>query len=152
MSDWSMTRNRYPTAHKAHTCTGCHHTIFPGQTYRRLEGVFDGRWTTWKDCRRCVPWHENVAGAYVRPEDVLDELLENWDDPHRGPDHDCWDGHTVTIYALELRGLRAREAVYQASMVPGVGLTDWTLVARWTPPRVRHKRGQTSAYEEVRGE
>lgn len=152
MSYWTLIRQNEHTARKEHTCSGCHHKILPGQTYTRQEGLSDYRWETWKDCGRCVPWHENVAGSYVRPIDVLEDLEENWDDPNRHPERRCWDGATLTIYGLEVeRYDSTNEAVYQASLIPGTGLTGWTKVARWTPRRIRQHRGQESAYEELTG-
>jgi len=146
VSYWTLTRHTEHTARKEHTCSGCHHTILPGQTYTRLEGLYDGEWTTWKDCGRCVPWHEDVAGAYVRPIDVLEELDENYGDPHRRPKNSAWDGATLTIYGLELVGHKLREVIYQASMVPGVGLTGWVKVARFN--RDHYLPGEVT-YEEL---
>jgi len=60
LSYWTLTRHTEHTARKEHTCSGCHHTILPGQTYTRLEGLYDGEWTTWKDCGRCVPCMEKT--------------------------------------------------------------------------------------------
>lgn len=146
MSYWTLTRHTEHTARKEHTCSGCHHTIRPGQTYTRLEGLYDGEWTTWKDCGRCVPWHENVHGGYVRPIDVLKKMTDDYDDPLR--DHDAeWDGATLTLYGLELKGNRTREAIYQASILPGVGLTEWVKVARYVPQRRRSSSWQV--YEEL---
>ena len=133
MSYWTLTRHTEHTARKEHTCSGCHHTILPGQTYTRLEGLYDGEWTTWKECGRCVPWHENVNGGYVRPIDVLDELLATADDPEDGLHDAERDGATLTLHGLEVgRYHDTNEAIYQASLVPGVGLTGWVKIAEKT--------------------
>lgn len=133
MSHWTLTRQTTPTARKEHQCSGCHHTIRPGQTYRRLEGKYGGEWLTWKDCTKCVPWHENVAGGYVRPIDVLDKIDRVSESPTDFLGDAHFDGAVLTLYGLELHGNRTNPAIYQASNVPGVGLTGWVQVAREAP-------------------
>jgi len=81
-----------------------------------------------------VPVEENRDGSYWRPKDALDAT-----------DHDLVtiDGREITLHGSELdqRGT-LRRCIYQAEILPGVGLTEWTKVAR-----SRH-----GSWEEVRSD
>lgn len=123
MTDWSLIRQTNPTARKAHRCDLCGGGISPGQDYYRIRGLHDGAWCTQKQCGYCVPVEEDVAGEYVRPEHVLEDA---WGD------HPCveWDGATITLFGLELTATGTRLALYQSTLVPRRGLTEWSLVAR----------------------
>ena len=42
------------TARVAHKCYECRRTIEAGQRYERVAMLFEGRWSTYKTCGRCV--------------------------------------------------------------------------------------------------
>ena len=54
---WNVTM---PHARIRHKCTECNGPIIPGEQYERVESLYDGAWTTYKTCQRCL----NVV-AYV---------------------------------------------------------------------------------------
>ena len=43
-----------PMAHKAHRCSECGRTIYSGERYERVFGVWDGRPDTFKTCVYCL--------------------------------------------------------------------------------------------------
>lgn len=123
MADWTLYRETEPTARKRHQCDGCHGTIRPGETYTRARGLYDGRWETSIHCGHCVPVEENVAGAYRRPAQMFDDALGDSFVAE-------WDGNTIILYGLEVTATGTRHALYETTLIPRVGLTDWSLVAR----------------------
>jgi hypothetical protein len=47
-------RESTPKARKQHVCCECGATIDPGETYQRVEGMWDGRFYTFKTCDFCA--------------------------------------------------------------------------------------------------
>lgn len=41
-------------AAKHHKCTECGGSIFPGERYERVSGLWDGEFSTYKTCPRCL--------------------------------------------------------------------------------------------------
>lgn len=55
-----------PTARKAHQCCECLGTIYPGEKYHRLQGLWDGSWQTYKMCLDCDELRGKVE-AHLSP-------------------------------------------------------------------------------------
>jgi hypothetical protein len=113
-----LTRFTTPTARKKHQCSGCHGTINPGEEYERLEGLFDARWSTWKQCQHCVPIWENIAGGFRRIEYILKhfEKFETW-----------WEDPRV----MKIEGVKKANdgfspygCYYEAILIPNVGMVS----------------------------
>lgn len=51
-------KETYPVARKEHRCTECSCTIGIGDKYAREEGVWDGKFTTYKTCFSCLSLRE----------------------------------------------------------------------------------------------
>lgn len=47
-------RHTERTAKKAHVCTECQKTIEPGSKYRDVCGVWEGDFSTYRQCLRCA--------------------------------------------------------------------------------------------------
>lgn len=118
---WRVCRVTHPTARKEHQCSGCGHTIRPGDRYERCDGIFDGEGATWKWCMICIPFEDQ----WIRPDAALVDLAEH--EP-RGifGDHRYFEmdgatliGHGESLYFHDER------ATYECHLVPLVGLTRW---------------------------
>lgn len=51
-----------PRARKRHECCECRGSILPGEQYERVFGVWDGDWSTFVTCARCIDirtWTKN---------------------------------------------------------------------------------------------
>jgi len=51
----------YPRAKKTHKCCECLKDIPPGDIYQKVTGLSDGRWTTYKTCKRCEELRDDVG-------------------------------------------------------------------------------------------
>jgi len=49
-----VTTDNLKVARKEHKCTDCGGVIHRGQKYRIVTFLFDGEWSTSKECRRCA--------------------------------------------------------------------------------------------------
>lgn len=47
-------------AAKEHHCCECGKTIQRGETYQRVEGCWDGEWSTFKTCQPCAEKRQEV--------------------------------------------------------------------------------------------
>lgn len=68
------------TARKPHWCEECARRIQPGETYRYITELYDGRWATFKQCRHCVAlgaWMDVLCGGYPIA-GLHEELIEHW--------------------------------------------------------------------------
>ena len=70
-----------PTARKEHLCGECRLPIEPGETYERVEGVWEGDWQTFKTCATCVEVRNRFyCGSYIFGEvwsgisDVIEDI------------------------------------------------------------------------------
>jgi hypothetical protein len=75
------------TARREHACSGCEETIAPGHTYRRTATLWEGKWSTWKHCKRCAAMVDalrpHLGDCFTT--EVLDLACGAvWDDP---PEH-----------------------------------------------------------------
>ncbi len=69
-----------PLARKAHTCEECGQAIDPGDRYERAAGLYDGRWSVYKTCHRCLAlrdWLEVVSCCFCWSHGGLMEEAEN---------------------------------------------------------------------------
>lgn len=66
-----------PIARKHHKCSECHRTINPKEQYRRVVGLWDDRFETYKTCSECM----DIIGAFFCQgwnfEHVLEDLKEH---------------------------------------------------------------------------
>ena len=68
-----------PKALKEHRCGECREVIKPGETYERVEGVWDGKWLTFKTCSTCVEirdWFYCDSYTYTQIWGGICEILE----------------------------------------------------------------------------
>lgn len=123
---WDCYTRTYPVAQKEHRCFWCHKTIHPDQEYRRTTGILEGRPHTQKWCKRCRPASNPEPGAWLRPEDALCDVLEE-----KGYCGEMeFDGCTLKMHGQQPRPLLGCDPkLYQCHLVPGVGLTEWVVVA-----------------------
>jgi len=61
-------------ARKAHVCDACERTIRPGDRYKRIGILFDGRWGTVVRCGSCQKTHEHLRALCRLPEYRYDQL------------------------------------------------------------------------------
>jgi hypothetical protein len=54
-------RDSYPKARKQHKCVECHKAIHPGETYHRVNYIFDGSAGSWAECSRCHAVRAKIA-------------------------------------------------------------------------------------------
>lgn len=47
-----------------HRCTECHGIIEKGESYERSSGIWDGRWSTYRTCERCMALESAIEGYY----------------------------------------------------------------------------------------
>lgn len=125
MMFWDCYTVVHRTARKEHRCFWCYGTIQPGQEYRHTSGILDGRPHVQKWCKRCEMCMDGEEGDYMRPEDALESVL------HQGIYHREieFDGRTLVMHGHEQTPRKATPALFMAHIVPGTGLTDWTVVA-----------------------
>jgi hypothetical protein len=123
VSYWQCANVSEPTARKEHTCSQCGDTIQPGQTYKKIRGLWEGEWTTHKWCMRCECLSGNQC---ITPEEGARIANEAARDPDRWP-MAWWEDCRVLVMegAKTLsprdRGLVLREAI----MLPNTGLLGW---------------------------
>lgn len=55
---------RHQRARVPHRCSACRETIRPGDRYRRIESLFDGDWSTVKQCARCMAVYDALAAEF----------------------------------------------------------------------------------------
>jgi len=53
-----------PIARKHHKCCECRRPIFPGQQYELFKGLYDGLWSRFKTCQRCVRVRDLLIKKY----------------------------------------------------------------------------------------
>ncbi len=75
-------RAAYPKAAKSHQCDECRGTIEKGEQYRRIEGLWDGTWSTFKVCTECHKLREDMGN--LMPFQDLYQAVFN--EPDRHPD------------------------------------------------------------------
>lgn len=75
-------KEKWRVARKPHTCCECGHEIKPGDTYRCLSGVWDGRGATFHRCVVCQAlWDEWVIDDSEVAIGQLHEVVEaEWED------------------------------------------------------------------------
>jgi len=73
-----------PKARVEHQCCECGETIQPGQHYERTEGLWDGRWDTFKTCAPCVEIRDTYCCSYNYGElcEVLRDVSAGIVSPH----------------------------------------------------------------------
>ena len=78
-----------PKARKQHTCSSCGGTIEPGETYLRVNIVFDGSASTSKACASCTKDYEEFRAAHNQwyEPGSLDVMLDEC------IDYELWDGN-----------------------------------------------------------
>lgn len=64
---WDVYNETHPVARKEHHCCECRRTIRVGERYYRMEGAYDGKWSTYKVCQHC-----DSLGNFMRA------LCEGW--------------------------------------------------------------------------
>lgn len=64
------------SARAAHPCDECLHTILPGESYRRVWGVWDGEAKTYRACCRCMVLEEWVVAHFPCYCPLLGGLIE----------------------------------------------------------------------------
>ena len=76
---WNCYTYTTPTARKTHRCDACFHTIQPGETYERTEGIWDGRGASWIQCLICRPDEDGQGQRPTGEGDAMDgvEWLED---------------------------------------------------------------------------
>lgn len=60
-------RDSHPVARKEHRCCECRGTISPGEQYSRFEGLWDGRFRTYKTCADCQELRALIRATYKDP-------------------------------------------------------------------------------------
>lgn len=80
----------YPTARKRHACCECNRPILPGSEYQRVQGVWDGKWWTFKTHHRCnrvrLALMSHAAHECLEYGQMRSELSQRSHDRHRAPD------------------------------------------------------------------
>lgn len=51
---WQLYSNSWPVAKKQHKCCECGSDIDPGEKYRRISGLWEGEFLTYKQCEICA--------------------------------------------------------------------------------------------------
>lgn len=110
---WNETHRN---ARKQHLCEECGRRIQPGETYRHVKILDDGRWSRYLECSHCEAagtWLHAVCGGY--PTSMLhEELDEHWDEGYRsvgmgrlivGVKHGWHDGRDPIPDATQVREL-----------------------------------------------
>ena len=66
-------------ARKPHVCSECRREIAKGETYRRIDALYDGHWTTSRQCQHCrvgADWLSEECGGYLM-DGVCEEIHEH---------------------------------------------------------------------------
>ena len=69
----------FPTARRTHRCTECGRTIAPGETYERVNAMYDGEWDKFTTCAHCCTghaWMQQNCGA-VMHENLVADLTDH---------------------------------------------------------------------------
>lgn len=66
---------------KEHKCSGCHDTIEKGESYKRIEGLWDGDFSTFKFCEGCIKVMEELESAGCCYS--YDDIREAWEEMYR---------------------------------------------------------------------
>lgn len=72
-------------AAKEHKCTECGRQIAKGERYLRIEGLYDGSWTTMRVCAHCrvgADWLRAECGGFTL-DGVIDEVREHAEEYRR---------------------------------------------------------------------
>lgn len=83
----SVYNRTMPTAQKQHLCCECGGAIQPGEKYERVEGLWDGKFSTFKTCPDCLALlcENEPCRIYGGLRNALREIAEIVpDDPHLG--------------------------------------------------------------------
>ena len=82
---WAIYNEARRKARKTHICEECGRGIAAGEEYLRIEGLCDGKWSTYKLCQHC-----DAASTVMRVMcngwplgDLWQELVEHWADGYR---------------------------------------------------------------------
>lgn len=126
-------RETQPRARGRHVCCECGRFIQPGETYLRVNHLFDGRW--WSDatcahCRAAAAWLNYVCGGYVQC-GLYEELKEHWD-----------EGYASILMGRLILGMRKR---WHDGADPVPEVERIYAVARWSMDekvKPRKLRGQ----------
>lgn len=74
----SVFTERTITARKEHRCCECRGAIAAGETYQRVDGCWDGSWSTYKTCAICVEIRDHFACEGFLFERLWSDLEENF--------------------------------------------------------------------------
>ncbi len=69
---------RVLTAAKTHKCTECREPILKGSQYERVDGVWEGYWTTHKTCMTCVEIRDHFSCEGWIFGQLWEDLAENF--------------------------------------------------------------------------
>ncbi len=74
----AVCRTSWHIARKQHTCCECGLSIAPGERYERVEGCWEGTWSTFKTCDPCARIRKDYCASgwiYGELRDTLWECL-----------------------------------------------------------------------------
>lgn len=118
----------WPTARRSHACDECGRTIYPGERYRRIRGLWEDSWSTVKECRHCHAAGavmNALCGGYPHGE-LYSELTEHW-----------WDGYRSVAYGRLIVGVKRRWRDGLDPVPTGVSDVARALLADQVDPRRR---------------
>jgi len=97
---WSEAWRR---ARKPHRCIACHETITPGDLYWAFSGLWDGSWSSGKQCARCQAIFEFLRSNTRDPVDLALDCGEIWEGDPAAHDMALWTRGDAQAWAQEQR-------------------------------------------------